>query len=801
LDINRSAKFPYTRLSEVKQQSPVELDIGSNIGSNYSDNSEFENADDSDTDPDYVQSSDDDNETEDSFGEDDDTDCEIDRKRSRSTCVDGDTSAKTSNKSQVKACDHTKSYLLKHRVTSSHETNAESRLQSDLSVGNNENLYEAQEQNDNLNENENSNEAEQQNDDNVNENQKPTSSITVARSHKTRVFDKRPHCYYCGVQQSQVQRHWLTKHSTEREVIEIDMCKDRNKKWRLIARLRNLGNHFHNVEVIRAGKGELMVTHRKSSEVEALNYVPCDQCYAYVLKRELWRHKCKFGKPDKGRKISSAQLLLPAPSNVQPEVHELLSSMKDDNVRFLAKCDGLIVEYAKKMIHVKGMKKKFYIRDKVREITRFLIQVRTHEGMETVWLKDCISPQYFSTCLSAVKELAGFDKDTAQYRTPSLVLKVGHTLKKMAKLLKRQATEERMYHCIADIDYFHDLCESEWGDEIARHALDTLRHNKRNQVNLLPVASDVKKVVSYVRETSVRCCEALRSALAGECTDVQKNWRELAEVTLADVIIFNRRRSGEVAQLTIEDYNRRTTVDASSDVHGGLSMLEQNVCKLFSRIELRGKRDGIVPLLVTEHVRSAIDLLVESRSSAGVKMSNQYVFALSHSENYIRGSDAVRKAAVHSGAANPSTLTSTNFRKHIATLSQLIDLKDHELDALAQFMGHDIRVHRKFYRLPNDVVQMSQLAKIFILMEKGQLAMHKGKTLEELMSEVTEDSGNISEHLSIKDIHIEGEERVVSKVDKCVDMGRGYFKPQWTSISCTIIEPLTIYSCLTLSLQ
>jgi len=50
-------------------------------------------------------------------------------------------------------------------------------------------------------------------------------------------------------------------------------------------------------------------------------------------------------------------------------------------------------------------------------------------------------------------------------------------------------------------------------------------------------------------------------------------------------------------------------------------------------------------------------------------------------------------------------------------------------------------------------------------MEKGELAMHKGKTLEELMSEVTKDSGNISEHLSIKDIHTDGEERAMSKVD------------------------------------
>ena len=77
--------------------------------------------------------------------------------------------------------------------------------------------------------------------------------------------------------------------------------------------------------------------------------------------------------------------------------------------------------------------------------------------------------------------------------------------------------------------------------------------------------------------------------------------------------------------------------------------------------------------------------------------------------------------------------------------------------------------------------------------------MHKGKTLEELMSEVTKDSGSISEHLSIKDIHTEGEERAMSKVDKCADMWRGYFKPQWTSTNCTIIEPL--YSCFTLSFQ
>jgi len=44
------------------------------------------------------------------------------------------------------------------------------------------------------------------------------------------VSDKRPYCYYCGVQQSQVQRQGFSKHGSERKVIEIGQCKDKGEK-------------------------------------------------------------------------------------------------------------------------------------------------------------------------------------------------------------------------------------------------------------------------------------------------------------------------------------------------------------------------------------------------------------------------------------------------------------------------------------------------------------------------------------------------------------------------------------------
>jgi len=59
----------------------------------------------------------------------------------------------------------------------------------------------------------------------------------------------------------------------------------------------------------------------------------------------------------------------------------LLSGMKDGDVKLVAKTDSLIVDYTSKFITRKGMQKKLYIRDKVRELTRFLTTVRKQDDM------------------------------------------------------------------------------------------------------------------------------------------------------------------------------------------------------------------------------------------------------------------------------------------------------------------------------------------------------------------------------------------------------------------------------------
>ncbi len=62
----------------------------------------------------------------------------------------------------------------------------------------------------------------------------------------------------------------------------------------------------------------------------------------------------------------------------------------------------------------------------------------------------------------------------------------------------------------------------------------------------------------------------------------------------------------------------------------------------------------------------------------------------------------------------------------------MLNLTDTELDQLADFMGHDIRVHRKFYRLPEGTLQLAKISKVLMALEQGRVSEFNGKNLDEI---------------------------------------------------------------------
>ncbi|KAJ8969282.1 hypothetical protein NQ314_001820 [Rhamnusium bicolor] len=124
-----------------------------------------------------------------------------------------------------------------------------------------------------------------------------------------------------------------------------------------------------------------------------------------------------------------------------------------------------------------------------------------------------------------------------------------------------------------------------------------------------------------------------------------------------------------------------------------------------------------------------------------VHVNNPYLFAMPNNQiqSVIYGYKVLQKYAKQSGAKNPNALTSTRLRKHLATLTQIFNMKEEELEQLAKFMGHTLSVHKNSYRLPDDVYQTAKVSKILMLMENGKAADFKGKSLDEIEIDLEED--------------------------------------------------------------
>lgn len=54
-------------------------------------------------------------------------------------------------------------------------------------------------------------------------------------------------------------------------------------------------------------------------------------------------------------------------------------------------------------------------------------------------------------------------------------------------------------------------------------------------------------------------------------------------------------------------------------------------------------------------------------------------------------------------------ITSARLRKHVATVTQLLNLSKGDLEQLATFMGHSKDVHKGFYRMSDNAFQVNIL--------------------------------------------------------------------------------------------
>ncbi|XP_068712639.1 uncharacterized protein [Montipora foliosa] len=572
-------------------------------------------------------------------------------------------------------------------------------------------------------------------------------SVPCAKKNEsnTRVYDKRQACFYCGVLVSKIARHYELKHKTERDVaIALSFNKRSPTRKKHLEKLRLLGNYHHNLNVLETGKGELIVFRRPTSgkECSPSDFLPCNYCLGFIRRQELWKHVklCKF-KPEgdefpKHRKVQEKARLQLFPAIYSDSILcQLFATMKSDQISLIARNDWLIKEIGVLLIEKHGEKQNNFVSQKMRELARLLLQLRKTSFNADANLSDFIKPQEFDVVVSAVKALSKFQFDDGvhQVATPSLALKIGHSLKKCVNVLRGHALRRKDDSLLEDVDNFEKLIEAEWSHRVSHHSLRALGTQKFNRVELLPLAEDLEKLRKSVLSIMQSTAQVLQ-----EGQPQLESWSKLAQATLARLVMFNKRRGGEASRMLLKSYLNRPDWNQvnNPEIMSTLSEFEKELSKRLDMVEIIGKRGKKVPVILTAEMTRSIDLLIKTREAVAIPEKNPFVFARPNRQSLqcMRAWDCLRNISMQCQPPllNPANITSTKLRKYIATISQVLSMEEKEVDWLARHLGHDIRVHRDFYRLHESTIEIAKVSKLLLTVDQGETRKFAGKTLQEI---------------------------------------------------------------------
>lgn len=494
-------------------------------------------------------------------------------------------------------------------------------------------------------------------------------------------------------------------------------------------KIKGAGDLEYN-RTLATSEEEMIVGRRTAEKGKPDNRVPCPFCKRLFVKKGLYRHRlvCSTTTDNIGNLVVMSKRIITATHSIANNImkNSILPVLKDDEISKIIKRDTLIILFGNKLTRKYGESHLgYHIRQQLRQVAKFFLCCKRLDSSIRNFA-DIYDPLKFDLVLNGAQAAAGFSEKDNKFRAPTLAANLGTLIKKCGYILlthyiKTQNVEGRK----KVKDFLHILCD-EYSSSISRSAIEYRNTVQRNKRMSLPSNEDIHLLYEYLRNRREKYYKLLKRSFN------KKAWTELAKVLLISIQIFNRRRAGETERLLISDYRKAEKISENSPVYNTLEKTEQLLANNFVRVVIRGKLGRSVPLLITKDIAKIIDLLLDYRNAAGVPIANPYVFGYDTKMKYLRACALLRTISENCGASNPKLLRGTQLRKHIATVVQTLNLKNCDITQLANFMGHDEKIHKQHYRLPTTAIQTGQLSKIFLAMEKGEMEKHGGKSLKEI---------------------------------------------------------------------
>lgn len=339
-------------------------------------------------------------------------------------------------------------------------------------------------------------------------------------------------------------------HKHEPAMKEVDAANEAESK-RLLTLLRAKGRHEHNRQVLKEGKGEILLSRKQGclSVLDVRDYGPCPYCFQWLSIKFLRRHLpdcpalAKEDKPVRYGEVRVQSRLLSGNLNSNASTllkNEVFSIMKCDKVGVTAQSDPLIIALGNDWITRNignKINRSHYTSQLMRLVARLKLELNMdkEEGHE---LSYYIKPDQFLTVCKAVLRISMQDDDNEEeFKAPSNAIKMKYDLKRLACIKLSEAIIEKNALRQKDAEDFIKLMDMRYTDNLAKVALFNQHLNTRKP---LPDPHDIKALSEYLN----------RQLAIFDVMEVSfERYKRAIILAQAKLISFNRRRCGEVQQV------------------------------------------------------------------------------------------------------------------------------------------------------------------------------------------------------------------------------------------------------------
>jgi len=239
---------------------------------------------------------------------------------------------------------------------------------------------------------------------------------------------------------------------------------------------------------------QLIVVRLPCADTSYSDFLPCQYCFGFFYRKELWRHcdKCKFRdrNPDSVHSCQKDAELLLAPyvytfSGLGADLQHVLNVMHRDDVAIVVKNDDLILSYGELLASSKSASQFKHVSVRMRMLARLLMRLRGNTSQPDANLSSFIKPDKFDEVVCAVQQESKYEppshSSSSKISVPSVALKLGYALRKCSGLLINKALRDRHILLERDTESFTRLYDTEWKVKFSSVALRTLTDEKHKK--------------------------------------------------------------------------------------------------------------------------------------------------------------------------------------------------------------------------------------------------------------------------------------------------------------------------------